>query len=591
MPANELRWPRKAGIFFNHNLRAAQLPALFNGTVNFGRNANNPLDSGYAFSNAAFGVFNNYQEATSRPDIGDNINSVEWFVQDSWRVSKRLTLELGMRFAHISPQTEENGGISGFVLSRFDPSKKVQLIQPALVGGRRVGLHPVTGQTYPVALIGAIAPGTGDPNNGLVTGRGPSYPHGLTHNAGIQLGPRFGFAWDVFGNGRTAVRGGFGMFENMGDFQLIRLLGGQPPIVNTPLINFGTLAALASSPGFLFPQDILGLDPKGNVPTIMNGSFSIQQNLGWGSVLDVGYVTSLGRHLLWQRNIGAIPLGANFLPQNADPSLATKTPLPAAFLRQFVGFNEVNIREWAGSSNYHSMQVTVNRRFARGLQMGAAWTWSKSMDFNSSDFTTVSALAPVRVWNYGLSDFDRTHVLKINYLYDVPAPRWHNPAAKMVLGGWQLSGITSFVSGAPAAVGYTLVNATDISGSRSQGSRIDVTGNPVLPKDERTFSRNFRTDVFRVPAVGTLGNSARTFLRGPGINNWDIATFKNFPIRERMKLQLRWEMYNAFNHTQFSGFDTTARFDAQGRQVNTRLGEYTAARLSRQMQFSLRFYF
>jgi hypothetical protein len=82
----------------------------------------------------------------------------------------------------------------------------------------------------------------------------------------------------------------------------------------------------------------------------------------------------------------------------------TRTPLPAAFLRQFVGFNRVNIREWAGSSSYHSMQVTVNRRFARGLQSGGAWTWSKSMDFNSGDFTTVSALAPVRVWNYGLSD-------------------------------------------------------------------------------------------------------------------------------------------------------------------------------------------
>jgi len=160
-----------------------------------------------------------------------------------------------------------------------------------------------------------------------------------------------------------------------------------------------------------------------------------------------------------------------------------------------------------------------------------------------------------------------------------------------VLGGWQISGITSFVSGAPVTAGFALVNPVDITGTPSQGARINVTGNPVIPKSERTFSRNFDTSVFAPPAVGTVGNSARYTMRGPGINNWDIAVFKNFAVREPMKLQLRWELYNAFNHTQFSAFDTAARFDAQERQVNARFGEFTAARLPRQMQFALRFFF
>src|SRR5262249_40931195 len=128
----------RAGVFYNHNLRQAQLPAAFNATINYGRNASNPLDAGYAFANALFGVFNNYQQATAWPDISIFIKSFEWFVQDSWKIHRRLTLELGMRFANVVPQYEEQGRISGFVLGRFDRSKMVQLIRPALVSGVRV---------------------------------------------------------------------------------------------------------------------------------------------------------------------------------------------------------------------------------------------------------------------------------------------------------------------------------------------------------------------------------------------------------------------------------------------------------------------
>ena len=580
----------KAGIFYNHNLRQAQIPAAFNGTINYGRNASNPLDTGFAFSNAMFGVFNNYQEATSRPDISIFIKSFEWFVQDSWKLNRRLTIEMGVRFAHVVPQYEEQGRISGFVLSRYDTSKAVKLIRPAIVGGVRVGVDPATGKTYPQALVGAIVPASGNTANGLVTGTDSSYPRGLTQSPSLQYSPRIGFAWDVFGKGKTAVRGGFGLFSNLGDFQLLRLLGGQPPLVSTPQINFSTIRELTSSPGFVFPQDIIGVNGKSQVPNIMNGSFSVQQSLGWGTVADVGYVTSLGRHLLWQRNLNSIPLGANFLAANADPT-NTRVPLPAPFLRSIVGFNDVLLREWAASSNYHSLQTTVNRRFTRGLQIGGSWTWSKSMDYNSSDLVTVSPLVPVRVWNYGLSDFDRTHVAKINYLYDLPSLSRKDFISRQLINGWQISGITSWVSGAPTTAGVAFVNATDITGTPSQGARINLIANPVLDKSERTFSRNFNTDAFRPPALGTIGNSARYVMRGPGVNNFDIAILKNFAVREPLKLQFRCELYNAFNHTQFSAFDTTARFDAQAKQVNSRFGEFTAARLPRQIQFALRFFF
>jgi hypothetical protein len=193
---------------------------------------------------------------------------------------------------------------------------------------------------------------------------------------------------------------------------------------------------------------------------------------------------------------------------------------------------------------------------------------------------------PVRS-DYGLASFDRTHAFKFNWVYDLPSPFRMAPA-KIALNGWQLSGILSLVSGAPAAVSFTTTNGVDITGTASQSPRPDVIGNPVISKGDRTFYKNFDPTVFRLPAVGTFGNEGKFVMRGPGINNWDISLVKNFPIRERIKAQFRCEAYNSFNHSQFSAMDTVARFDATGKQVNLNLGSFTIARPPRVMQFLLR---
>src|SRR5262249_40431399 len=153
-------------------------------------------------------------------------------------------------------------------------------------------------------------------------------------------------------------------------------------------------------------------------------------------VIDAGYAATLGRHLYWNRDLNPIPAGANFNPKNFDPTLANR-PLPPAFLRPLIGDNSITITEPASSSSYHSLQLSPNRRFARGLQLGAAWTWSKSMDFNSVDTEAISALVPARVWNYGVSSFDRTHVVKINWLYDLPLTPWKRGIAHWVLNNWE----------------------------------------------------------------------------------------------------------------------------------------------------------
>jgi hypothetical protein len=222
--------------------------------------------------------------------------------------------------------------------------------------------------------------------------------------------------------------------------------------------------------------------------------------------------------------------------------------------------------------------------------MGAAWTWSKAMDYGQSTTQTpgtVSSQLPAR-WFYSLADIDRTHILKFNWVWDVPKFRVRGKALDLALNGWQLSGIASFISGRPSGIGWSTTSAVDVTGTPSDGARIVVTGDPVLPKGDRTFFQNFRTDVFRAPAVGTVGNAARNLVRQPGTNNWDMTVTKNLQVHERVRVQLRCELYNAFNHTQFSSFDTGARFDAQGNQVNSNFAAFTAASAARVLQLVLR---
>jgi hypothetical protein len=215
------------------------------------------------------------------------------------------------------------------------------------------------------------------------------------------------------------------------------------------------------------------------------------------------------------------------------------------------------------------------------------------MDYSDTETSLVSSLINPKVWNYGKAGFDRTHVFTAYWMWDVPkASRlWKNVFARKVLDDWQLSGITTFQSGAPTGIGLTFVNTTDITGSPTDTARVNVVANPILPKSQQTFSRSFNTAAFQAPAVGTFGNAPKDVIRGPGMNNWDASVFKNIPLGERRHLQLRCELYNALNHTQFSAQDTTARFNAQGGQANPTFGQYTAARAPRQMQLALRFDF
>lgn len=582
----------KAGItgdILRHHATAAG--AVPFGAFDFSRSTVNPLDTNYAYSNAAVGVFNTYRESNVQPLVRFRQRNIEWFVQDSWKATRRLTLEYGVRFSWIGPTWDGAGFTAGFTFEKFNAAQQVKLISPVLVNGVRKGYDPVTGATTPAAMIGAIASGSGNVTNGmLVVSQNPDYPRGLYEHRGVQYAPRFGFAYDVFGNGKTAVRGGFGMFYNHPGWNVYEPFALQPPLVMTPTLYYGEISTFRSSSGVVFPQSVSAADKTSKTPSVMNLSLSVQQKLPFETIIDVGYSGSLARNLFWARELNAVPMGRRFDPAYADPTIKGSA-LSTAFLTPITGYTSITQYEAAASSNYHSMQVSANRRFVAGLQFGVSWTWSKAMDFVDDDRGAISPFVSPRVWNYGLAAFDRTHLLKASVIWNTPKTPLRNPIVKAVLHDWQLSAMPSFISGAPLGIGWSSTAGIDTTGTPSQGSRIVVTDNPILPKGERTFSRFFRTDVFQMPAVGSLGNAAKTLIRGPGINSWDTGVFKNFPVGDFGKLQFRWEMYNAFNHTQFAGVDTTARFDSKGAQVNTQFGQFTSARSPRIMQFALRFSF
>ena len=325
-----------------------------------------------------------------------------------------------------------------------------------------------------------------------------------------------------------------------------------------------------------------------HVPLSMNYSLGIQQSIGYSTVLDVSYVGNQVRHLMWDRPINSIARGAHFNSANMDPTNPGK-PMPDNFLRPYLGWGTLTLREFNSTSNYNSMQASVRRQFSKGMMFAASYTWAKALGFTNPSFY----MNP-RDWNYGLLTMDRNHMLVINYVYDIPdVAKGHNAKwLSGVTGLWRLSGVTTFSTGATYTPTFTTTYTSDITGS-TETARITVVGDANLAKDKRSWAQNFNTSAFALTPVGSFGNAGIGVLRGPGVSNYDITLSKKIPLGlgEKRVLEFRAEGYNALNHTQYSTVDSAARFDATGKQVNANFGAFNAARNARIMAFSLRFLF
>jgi hypothetical protein len=582
----------KAGLYVERTYVEGPYGGNIRGAFSFSRDVNNPFDSGHSFANALLGNFTSYSEATKFAYVHELFWNTEWYLQDNWRVTKRLTLDIGLRFYHMPPIIDLEKQLTTMDPALYNRQKAPALYVPAFdAQGRRVAKDPTTGALAIAPLIGQYVPGTGDPVNGMAVGGVDGYVAGVYTRPWLNLGPRFGIAYDLLGNGKTALRAGWGWFFDTGQNNPVSDSAGNPPVAYTPVLSYGNLDTYAQSQGAIGPSSMSIMFGHHKVPNTMNYSAGIQHQIR-GTVIDAAYVGSLARNLFLRRNMNPIPMFAHFDPKNADPTQPGR-PLPDNFLRPYFGHGNLNVYEQIGTSNYHSLQVSVNRRLRRGLQFGLAYTFSKVLGVAESDTATISSYFPPRQYNYGPFSYDRSQNLVVNYMYDLPklGQKTGWKAAEWVLDNWQIGGITSFISGAPFTPGFSTVDGADITGS-TDGARVTVIGDPRLPKGERDFYRNFRTEVFKRTPVGSFGNAGLGILRGPGINNWDFNVSKRVPLfSEGRYIQFRTEMFNAWNHTQFSGLYTSARFDVNGNQTDPNFGAYSSARTPRIIQLSLRVVF
>jgi hypothetical protein len=566
----------------------------FAGNFSFGRDTNNPFDTNHPYSNALLGYFGTYQEVTALVDYWPINHVFEWYAQDNWKVNRKLTLDYGFRFSYDQPTTLVNNVGGNFITSLYDRSKAPALFYPAIDSkGARVAQNPKTGEFFPAAYIGRFVPGSGDPTIGSIQAGTAGYPEGFMKSNGVLVAPRFGIAYDPFGDGKTAIRAGAGIFLNA------RPRSGQtgdmafnPPVQLVPVQYYGNVNTFLSASGTLAPSNankVLQGDAK--LISSYNLTFGIQRNIGFQTVLDVAYVGTMGRHLGNTVQINTVPYGARFQTQNLDRT-TNNQPLPDAFFRPYFGYGNLPYLQFGSTSNYHSMQTQLRRSFRKGLQYGLAWTWSRSMNYGDGYNDGIARYNDPRIWNYGPAPSDRTHTLMLNWVWDLPrasrvAP---NPVFKALFDNWQFSGIAAFATGLPKGVGLSLSDGADLTGG-GDGTTVVMTANPALAADKRTVDRWIDTSVFQRPARGQIGSGAAATLnafRGPGVANFDFTFFKNIPVTERVKFQVRWEMYNAFNHTQFTGLNTTAQFDAAGRQINGAFGQVTGTRDPRIQQLSLR---
>jgi hypothetical protein len=441
----------KAGFYYEHTRKFQVGGGNYRGAFNFSTNTNNPFDTGNSFSNALLGVINSYSEATARVNGDWYFSNLEFYLQDNWRVSKRLTIDLGLRLYHVPPQTDSNHTIATMDPRLYSRANAPLLYMPTIdpSNGKRVAVDPRTGTLYPNPLIGLFIPGTGNVANGAAVGGVNGYPGGLYTTNAIYYGPRLGFAYDLFGNGKTALRGGFGMFQDRLQGNPTMNTNGNPPVAFSPTLYFGSLDTYANSGGSTGPTGINMLLGQNSPGTTMNWSFGIQQQVKTIAI-DASYVGSESYHLLAAKNINPIAIGARFNVANQDPSQPGK-PLADNFLKPYYGWGDLTLVSNGYNANYHALQLQANRRFARGLQLGVSYTFSKTLGVADGDTSGVSPYFSPRDRNYGRLAFDRPHQFVTNYYYELPnaAKRMNFKPAEWVLDHWQISGVTSLISGSP----------------------------------------------------------------------------------------------------------------------------------------------
>ncbi len=539
--------------------------------------------TGVAIANAAMGLFTTYAEIGQRAFTPYRANMFEWFLQDSWKVTPKFRLELGVRWTYMTPYYYSLwGNIAVFDPKRYNPANAV-VQDPAtgfILSGDRFNGIVIPGKGWPEAARGRVALADDRSFDRLFNG-GPRY---WGERQWTNFQPRIGIAYAL--NPKNSIRAGFGRFMARPGVSDNIFLGGNPPLQPMVSIANGQADNPAGGRPSNFPLFFMTTDPVFKIPGGYMWNVTYEREIGFDTTVSAAYVGRVGVHLERERNLNPLQVGTLQRPENrgVEPSV----------LRPFKGFQVIALGENAARSEYNALQIEVNRRFSRGLSYGFSYTYSKSMD-NASGRRD-------RIWNpwddrifWGPSSFDTRHIAVVNFIYQLPFLRGRNDLTGRLLGGWQITGIAQFQTGAPFTVGTT----DDFAGigAVGEGQPWEMLGDPKLPRGERRFSESaadnnfwFRTrlpdgsPLFVPPAAGTFSKTqTRNLLNNVGFQNWNAAIFKDFAVREGHTLQFRAEFFNFPNHPNWGGVNTNPR--------SATFGKVTSKGGARSVQLVLRYNF
>ncbi|MEO8483032.1 MAG: carboxypeptidase-like regulatory domain-containing protein [Acidobacteriota bacterium] len=615
------------------------------GSISFANDTANPLDTTFGFANAAVGVFSTYSQLSRWGEGAYLAVNHEAFAQDNWRITSRVTLDYGLRFIHQVPQYDSYGFSSNFLAEKWSGSAAPALYvagcststYPCTAANRRA-TNPLTGQMLgpnSVLAIGTLVPNTGSSTNGVFpAGQGIAKTN-YTYPS-LAVTPRVGAAWDVAGNQRFVVRGGAGLFYDRPPAQNIYNTVNNPPFSRQVTVRYGQLQNLGSA-GLTTeaPPSLTVWQYDQNLPASVQWNVGMQTVLPFSAALDVSYTGQHTYDTPAQVNINAIDFGTAFLPSSQNPAAATSassTDPTTSYastnpdlVRFYKGYGSINQQQPNFYRTYHSIQVSLNRRFRKGLLFGFNDTISLSdkqqaglrLQHNADGTVVVRADQAAANALLG-NNRPQTHLMRANFVWQLPKLAASQPvlrAVGYVVNDWSLSGIWSAQTGSPYTVGFSYQNGggnVNLTGSPDYGARVRVVGDPGSGCSADPL-RQFTTAAFAGPLVGSDGlESGNGYARSCFQSQTDLAIARTVNLGRGRSVQFRLDVFNAFNQAAITGRLTTMNlsspsdpvtitnlpFDAAGNVIDSRsrprgagFGVATGYQPPRTMQLQARFSF
>ena len=561
---DDLSWTRgshnlKFGGALLHTHKNQQIFADVAGNYQFNGSA-----TGYGLGDFLLGDAISFTQVQLQDFVSISFNTINAYAMDDWRVNKRLTLNLGLRWEGLPHAYDTNNRASNFYPNLYNPANAPQFLTPGSDAMNTNGPGFTTVSGVKLSQNKFYMNGIG------LAGRN-GIPQGLVQNHWDTFAPRLGFAYNLTGDQKTVLRAGGGIFyeRNAGNEEYN--MGGNVPFTNNattsnpnlsnPVVDWTNGNNAGTSP--YTPHGLLGITSKYPISATYQFNLGLQRQLTSNSVFTLAYVGNTANHLSQTVDI-------NLVPQNDPNRLAicggncgyTGQSYNPNFDRPYLGWQHINIVENEGNSHYDSLQATVRATAWRHLTLSGSYTYSHAFDvIDGQLFNNISDPYNPR-YDYSTAGYDRRHIAIFSYVYDLPFFRNSSGhAAKALLGGWTVSGVTMFQAGAPLNVN---------AGNDNLGFGGDTTNHAELVAPiiyPKTFKQWFSASSFAQPAALTWGDAPRNAVKGPGRDNWNLSLYKTFQFTERTGLEFRAESFNTFNHTQFTGVDT-GLFSSTFGQVN-----------------------